>query len=230
MSAGDGRHKFGSAAERELHIEIVEETRLMVERWIVSRRSQHHLKWGVELKKAAFQQELADSLGVSTRQLSAYCRDVPITLAKAVLLSNVCGDERLLKLFAHRMGAVAVALPPVKDEIDLGRANQELADNMREFSEAHGAALTLSDGKVEPHEYAAIKREGMEAVCQMLRVILIAEMMAHGETKTPLTSWAMRRRETAPGQVQVPCTDPTQPRPGWEPDIGFEGQDRERRD
>lgn len=221
MSTGDGRHKIGSKAERELHGEITAATRMMVDGYCATRQRQQSEGEGYELKRSVYQQEIADHLGVSTRQLSAYQRDVPITLGKAVLLSSFCLDERLLTIFARQLGAVAVALPLPDRVLDLKAAVQECSATLKETGEAQQAANALmSDARTDPEAARRTIKECTEAIIQLVHVIFLHELAAFGSVKFPLLSWARRRHAAMPGVN--PC-DPNDDRPGWWARDGFAG-------
>lgn len=227
MSAGDGRHKIASAEEALLHGEIARTIRTVVNAYCTRRQAAQRAAEGHELKKSVFQAEIAEQLGITIRQLDNYGSTVPITLSKAILLSRFCRDERLLALFGRAMGAVNVALPLLDSMPDLARANEELAANMKEFSEAQQAALEITRGRrLDPVRLRAIFKEGWESIRQLLRVMATAELLCHGEVKFHLATWARRHNESGPPDVPG-FVDPTQPRPGWWPEIGYSADDPE---
>ncbi|MBW7997501.1 MAG: hypothetical protein FVQ81_13185 [Candidatus Glassbacteria bacterium] len=226
MTSGDGRHKLGSKFELRVHQDICRVTRTMLEGWYAARQSVQLQRTGYEVKKSVLQAEVADHLGISTRQLSDYCLKVPITLAKAIVLSRFCDDPQLLTLFAQYLNSIAVPMPLLDGEFDLARANEELAANMKEFTEAQAAALALGNGAViKPPACRAIFKEGWEAIRQIYRVMLLAELLTHGKILSPSAAWAKYRSITAP----ILPVDPSKPRPGWEPDSGFSADEPERR-
>lgn len=219
MSTGDGRHKIGSKAERELHGEITAATRMIVDGYCAARQRQQDDGEGYELKRSVYQQEIADHLGVSRRQLSSYQSTVPITLSKSVLLSKFCRDERLLAIFARHLGAVAVALPLPDRVLDLKAAVQECSATLKETAEAQEAANALmSDARSEPEAARRTIKECTEAIIQLVHVIFLHEMAAFGSVKFPILSWARRRHAAMPGVN--PC-DPNVDRPGWWAREGF---------
>ena len=199
MSAGDGRHKIGSAQEALLHGEIARTFRTLVNAYCARRQAAQRAAEGHELKKSVFQAEIARHLGITIRQLNNYGSTVPITLSKAILLSRFCRDERLLALFGRAMGAVNVALPLQDSLPDLAHANELLAANMKEFSEAQQAALEITRGReLDPLRLRAIFKEGWESIRQLLKVMATAEFLCHGEVKFHLATWAGRRKENHP--------------------------------
>ena len=224
MSTGDGRNKIGSAAERALHAEFCAAVWLTVDTWCAARQTEHEQASGYQLKKSVLKEGLAEHLGVSLRQLDAYCHGTPISLAKAALLARFCGDERLPQLFAEQLGAVAVPLPTLSGPLDLKRALHELHANQKEFTDFQDAAPRLADeGGHTPAFHAAILKEGTEEIVQSLRVIMISELLAHGEVKLPLLLWAQRRNGN--GGAPPPYVDRNLPRPAWEPEHGFEADE-----
>lgn len=225
MSTGDGRHKLASNAERELHAEIAAATRAVVDGYCKFRQHQQRDGEGYEIKRSVFQREIADHLGISERQLSAYQRDVPITLAKAVLLSRFCGDERLLALFAGSLGAVAVALPLPDLVLEPKMSVLECSALLRAVGEAQQAANEMmGDGLTGPDAARRTIKECREAIVQLTHAMMLHELAAFGTATLHLVSWA-RRRNPEPGIIP---NDPNTPRPGWWPDHGYEGDSPEK--
>ena len=198
MSAGDGPHKLASPRERDLHQDLCALVRAVVEGYAARRLAAERSALGFDLKKTVVKGELAERLGIGLRQLDGYASAVPITLAKAVLLSEATGDDRLLQAFALRLGAVAVAVPRPDSGCDLALANAELAANMREFVEFQESALRLSAaGKLDAESYRAIRKEGLESIVQAVRLILLAEQAATGAVREPARLASVLRRDTA---------------------------------
>ncbi len=185
MSIGDGRHKLATREEREIHGAILRETRALCERWAARRLADIEEAEGIAVNKTVALDELAEALGMSRRQLSAYGSDVPITLAKAVRLSQVSGDPALLHLFARYLGALAVRIPRPEEIAGLAEVNAELFANSKEAVEFQGAALAMGGEEYGPDDHAITSKEGLEDMEQSVRLILASSLKATGKAELP---------------------------------------------
>ena len=183
---GDGRHKLATAEEAALHAEVCGLVRATCAAYVARRAAEEEADRGHPVSTGWLKRELADVLGLSERQLNALGHDTPITLARAIRLAEVTGDDRLLQHFAARLGQVSVAvadLPRVAGDPD---AHALLTEQMRETAEAQSAALPLlQQGRLDAQAFATLVREGTEAVQALLRTLLCGDLRANGRLTLP---------------------------------------------
>ena len=182
----DTRYRHGSDLETQLASDLAALVRKTVAYHVARRLVALKEAEGVDYKPSVPKEEIADWLGVTVRTLDRYGHDVPIPLPKALVLSLKTGDHRLLNFFAHLMGAGAVPLPKLGEAAGLAEVNAELFANMREGTEFQQAALHLSKGnQLSPQERQVIHDEGFEAITQIMRLMLLADLFDDGKINSP---------------------------------------------
>jgi hypothetical protein len=92
-----------------------------------------------------------------------------LPFARLPLVLEAADDLTLLRFYAHQQGCDVVRLPQTgATSDDLRRATE----TMREFAQFMDvSADALSDAVIEPAEFEAIQREGLEAVRAILQSI-----------------------------------------------------------
>lgn len=91
-----------------------------------------------------------------------------LPFSRLPLVLEACDDLTLLRFFAARQGCDVFRLPVVGVVDDVRRAST----TMREFAEfVDAGAAALEDQVIEPRDFAAIEREGLEAVRAILETI-----------------------------------------------------------
>lgn len=80
-----------------------------------------------------------------------------LTLAEAVKMTDITGDERILEAWARERGKVLMEVPAAENCAD-GEVIEMMSESMKTFGDI-GAAITdtFADGRVEAHEARRVR-------------------------------------------------------------------------